>query len=145
MLELLSYIRESLLGEWHGPLAFRLIVQPAVGAFLGIRAGLRDARAGRPPYGWQLLTRSGHREELIRDGWKDVFRLFIAAAVIDLIYQFIAFHRVYPAQALVLAAFLAIPTYFFARGPSTRVARRWFHVAPASRPSKRSSGHDRLP
>jgi hypothetical protein len=53
MLELLSYIRESLLGEWHFR-AFRLIVQPAVGAFLGIRPGLRDARSGRPPYPlWQ--------------------------------------------------------------------------------------------
>jgi hypothetical protein len=96
MVELLSYIRESLLGEWHGPLAFRLILQPAVEAFLGIRAGLCDARAGRPPCGWQLLTRSGHRGELIRDGWRQVYRLFIAAAVIDLVYQFIAFHRAIP-------------------------------------------------
>jgi hypothetical protein len=44
MLELRSYIRERLLGERHGPLAFRLIVQPAVGAFLRVRAG-RATRA----------------------------------------------------------------------------------------------------
>ena len=74
-----------------------------------------------------------------------MYRLFIAAAVIDLIYQFIAFHRVYPAQALVLAAFLAIPTYFLARGPSTRVARRWFHVAPPAATERASFPQDRLP
>ena len=76
MLELLSYIRESLLGEWHGPIASAC---RRVGAFVGPA----PACATRARGGCLWLAAADqrrHREELIRDGWKDGFRLFIAAA-----------------------------------------------------------------
>ena len=31
-----------------GPLTFRLLIQPVVAVFLGIRSGLKDAKEGRP-------------------------------------------------------------------------------------------------
>jgi hypothetical protein len=37
----------GLLARLTGPMHFRLIVQPLVGIGLGIRDGLRDAKAGR--------------------------------------------------------------------------------------------------
>jgi len=50
-----------------------------------------------------LLTDSGHRLELFRAGWKDVSRLFIAAVIIDMVYQIIVFRWIYPGQALTVA------------------------------------------
>jgi hypothetical protein len=54
MEELLTRVWEMLIGREHGPLAFRIIIQPMVAAFLAIRTGLRDARAGRPRTGGPL-------------------------------------------------------------------------------------------
>jgi hypothetical protein len=114
-----------LLGRVTGPLAFRFILQPVVAAFLAIRAGLRDARAGRSAYGWTVTTDPGQRRDLIREGWKDVWKLFTAAIAVDLIYQVIELRWIYPGQALIVAAFLALPSYFLIRGLANRIARFW--------------------
>ena len=129
-----------LVGRWDGPLAFRIVIQPAVAAFLAIRAGLRDARTGRPAYGWAVTTDPSQRRDLIREGWKDVWKLFTAAVLIDLIYQVIELGRIYPGQALIVAAVLALPSYFLIRGLANRTARLWFatSIAPStSKPAKK--------
>ena len=54
--DMIARIWTNLIGRIGGPLTFRLIVQPAVAAIFAIRAGLRDAREGRAPYGWAVLT-----------------------------------------------------------------------------------------
>ena len=46
----------NLIGRIGGPLTFRLIVQPTVAAFFAIRAGVKDFREGRSPYGWVILS-----------------------------------------------------------------------------------------
>jgi hypothetical protein len=115
-----------LLGREHGPLAFRLITQPIVAGIIAIRAGLQDARTGRPPYGWAILTQSGRRLALLGAGWKDVARLFIVAVIIDIIYELIVFGWVYPGQALIVAATLAVPSYLLIRGPANRIAQHWY-------------------
>jgi len=99
------------------------VIQPAVATFLAIRAGLRDARAGRPAYGWIITTDPVQRRDLIREGWKDVWKLFTAAVIMDLIYELIVFRRIYPGQALIVAALLALPSYFFIRGLANRFTR----------------------
>ena len=126
MEELLTRVWEMLIGREHGPLAFRIIIQPMVAAFLAVRAGLRDARAGRPAYGWTVTTDPVDRQELIRQGWKDVGRLFAAAVIVDLIYEIIVYRWIYPGQALIVAATLALPAYFLIRGLANRFARWWF-------------------
>ncbi len=42
--------------RFTGPGRFRFILQPAVAILLGLRGGLADARAGRPPYLEDVLT-----------------------------------------------------------------------------------------
>jgi hypothetical protein len=125
MEELLTREWDMLIGREHGPLAFRIVIQPIVAAFLAIRSGVRDARAGRPAYGWTVVTTtdSVHRRELIRKGWTDVGRLFVAAVVIDLVYEIVVLRWIYPGQALIIAATLALPTYFLVRGLANRLAR----------------------
>jgi hypothetical protein len=134
--ETLTRIWDMLIGRDHGPLAFRIIIQPMVAAFLAIRAGLRDARAGRPAYGWTVTTDPAQRRELIREGWKDVGRLFIAAVIIDVIYEIYVFRWIYPGQALIVAATLALPSYFLIRGLADRIARHWLHETPTPSPRK---------
>jgi hypothetical protein len=81
-----------LIGRIGGPLSLRLLIQPMVATMLAIRAGLRDASEGRTPYLWSVFTNSTHRRELLRQGWKDMGKVFIVAVVLDLIYGRIA-HR----------------------------------------------------
>jgi hypothetical protein len=49
--------------------------------------GNKDARNGKPAYFWALIFTSGHRKELIKDGWKHVAKIFIIAIILDIVYQ----------------------------------------------------------
>lgn len=123
--ELFARAWDLLAGRATGPLHLRLVIQPMMAAFLAMRAGARDARDGRTPFGWAVLVGRGHRTDLLREGWNDVATLFLVAFVIDALYQIIEFHWVYLGQALVVAALVALPTYLLVRGPTNRVLRLW--------------------
>jgi hypothetical protein len=114
-----------------GPMKFRLFLQPAMAAFFAIRAGLADAKAGRPPYFWDLVTSRSGREAIIKDGWKSVGHVFILAVVLDVVYQLYELHFVYVPQALVVAFILAIVPYLALRGIVTRLARTRLSKRPA--------------
>jgi hypothetical protein len=58
--EILIHSWKVLVGQLHGPLAFRLILQPSVAVIFAIRAGLRDARVGRRAYFWTVLMDRDH-------------------------------------------------------------------------------------
>jgi hypothetical protein len=107
-----------------GPMKFRLVLQPAAAAFFAIRSGLADARAGKPPYLWTLITNSGQRKDMIKDGWKSVGRVFILALVLDSVYQIMLSRFIYPGEAITVAIVLAIAPYLILRGLVTRLARR---------------------
>lgn len=125
---------ESLMQRVSGPLKFRLLIQPAMAIFFAVKAGLLDARLGRPPYGWALLTDSAHRSELIKDGRKDILKVFILALVLDAIYQWLATRFIYPAEMLVVAFALATLPYVLVRGMVGRLKRRT-DPQPPSNPS----------
>ncbi|MCJ7545281.1 MAG: hypothetical protein MUP30_00430 [Deltaproteobacteria bacterium] len=103
---------------------FRLILQPAMAAIFAILAGLKDAREGRPPYLWSILTNPADRHNILRHGWKDVRKVFIVAFVLDVVYQLIVFHWVFLGQALLTAFVLAIVPYAIIRGLVTRITHR---------------------
>ena len=108
----------------HAPLGFRLVVQPLIAAFFAVRAGRNDARDGRPPYFWAVVKDAVHRRALLREGWKHVGKVFIAATVVDIIYQLIVNRWVYPLEALMIGGILAVLPYFLFRGVVNRVLRR---------------------
>jgi hypothetical protein len=114
----------QLLARVSGPMKFRLVLQPAMAAFFAIRSGLADARAGKTPYFWCLLSDPAQREDMIKDGWKSVGRVFILALVLDVVYQIIVLRFIYPGEALIVAFLLAILPYLSLRGSVTRLARR---------------------
>ncbi len=130
-------VATNLIARVSGPMKFRLVLQPAMAAFFAIRSGLADARRGDPPYFWAICTEPGHRDYLLKDGWKSVGRVFILAVAMDVVYQLIVLHFVYPGEALIVAFVLAILPYLILRGLITRWARRKDAASP--RPTTRLS------
>lgn len=105
-----------------GPMKFRLVLQPLMASFFAFRAGLADARAGKPPYFWSLVSDPVHRADLLKDGWKSVGKIFVLAVVLDVVYQIIVSRFVYPGEALVVAFVLAILPYLIVRPLVSRIA-----------------------
>jgi hypothetical protein len=121
---LFARVGEQLVARITGPMKFRLVLQPAMAIFFAVRGGLKDAREGKPPYFWGLFTDPGEREAMLKNGWKSVGKVFILAAVLDAIYQFIELRWFYPGEAVIVAIILAIVPYLLVRGPVNRIARR---------------------
>ncbi len=131
MEERLRQLLPDLIGRVHGPFAFRLILQPLSAAIIACRAGLRDARSGRPAYGWTVLSNPVERRDLLREGWRELSKVFLIAVAIDLIYEWVVFREIYPGQSLIVAALLALLPYPLLRGVVNRIIRRHRH-APSS-------------
>jgi hypothetical protein len=124
MEELIARGWDGLMARVGGPMTFRLILQPLMAALLALRAGLKDAREDRPPYFWTVLTDPAQRAGLLREGWKSVARVFFLAIIMDVIYQWIMQHWVYPLETVIVAILLAVVPYVLIRGPVNRIARR---------------------
>ena len=104
-----------------GPMKLRLILQPVMASIFAIIAGLSDAKLGNPPYFWSLFTDSGHRAEMLRDGWKSVGKVFVLAMVLDIVFQIRVLNTVYPGEVIIVAFLLAIVPYLLLRGLVTRL------------------------
>jgi hypothetical protein len=129
--EMMARAWENLVGRIHGPMTFRLVLQPIAAAILAMRAGVRDARGGRRAYFWAMLRHPHERRELLREGWKDVAKVFTMAIVIDAVYQVVVLRWLYPGEALIVAAVLAILPYLVIRGLVSRIMRAWHGGARA--------------
>ena len=117
-------IVENLSDRVTGPMKFRLLLQPVMASIFAVMSGLKDARAGNPPYFWSLLTEPAHRVAMLKDGWKSVGKVFVLAIVLDVVYQVVVQRFVYPGEALIVAFILAIVPYLILRGLVTRIARK---------------------
>jgi hypothetical protein len=107
-----------------GPMTFRIILQPLMATLLAIRAGVKDAQTGRPPYFWTILADRIQRGDLMREGWRSVARVFFLAIIMDVIYQLIVLKWIYPLEVLLIAILLAVVPYLLIRGPANRLVRR---------------------
>jgi hypothetical protein len=121
--EMLTRVWEDLVGRLSGPLTFRLLLQPAMALYFGIRDGLKDSREGRPAYLWTIFSEPAQRGYLLHEGWKAMVKVFLVAFVIDGIYQFMVFRWFYPGEAVITAFVLAFVPYLLIRGPVNRIAR----------------------
>jgi hypothetical protein len=115
---------ENFLARPTGSLNFRFILQPTIATIIAARAGIKDAREGRPAYLWAAFTNSEYRWQLLHGGWKDMRTPLLIAATLDAIYQIIIHQFIYPLELLFTATLLALVPYFVLRGPANRVARR---------------------
>ena len=113
----------QLIGRVDGPLHLRLILQPITASILAVRAGIRDAKSGRQPYVWSLVRNPVSRNELVREGFRDVLRVFALSIALDVAYQLIELKWIYPLQSVIVAVVLAILPYVLMRGPIARFVR----------------------
>jgi hypothetical protein len=107
----------------NGPGRFRFVMQPAVAIFLGIRAGIADSRAGRPPYIFSLLSDGKRRWELLKEGLAQVSTLVAFAILLDAISQWLILRAIYPGPALVVGPVLIAFPYSLSRALANRYAR----------------------
>ena len=109
--------------RFSGPGRLRFILQPVMAMFLGLRGGVADARAGRPPYVMGLLFDPLHRREYVRTGLATIRDLVAVGVVLDVVAQFLIFGQVHPGAALVIGPVLITGPYAIARAVTNRVAR----------------------
>jgi hypothetical protein len=106
-----------------GPGRFRFVLQPLTAIVLGIRNGLADARAGRPPYLEGLLFHRAHRQHFVRTGAESVVNLLLVGILLDAISQWLILGVSHAGAALVVGPVLIVTPYGLARGLSGRFAR----------------------
>jgi hypothetical protein len=140
LLELIRRGVDELLGRASGPLHLRLFIMPTVVTVLAIRAGLRHAREGRPPFLIALLANPIERPYLIRSALRDVGRVFVIAIVLDTIYQLWVLKAFHVGQSLIVAFVCAIVPYIVVRGPAGLLARRLQKRKELAADSKASTG-----
>jgi hypothetical protein len=129
MEDILRRFSQDLIGRSSGPMNFRLLIQPIVASALAIRAGLKDAREGRPAFLWAAITNHAYRSELLRQGSRDIGKVFVLAIILDAIYQLIVQRGVYLLELLVVATLLAIVPYIMIRGPINRIGAALYRKA----------------
>lgn len=118
----LNQLWQNFIGRTTGPMNPRLLLQPAIAIFFGIRAGLKDAREAREPYLWKFFSRPRSRERLRKETWDHVGKVFVIASILDGIYQYIVFHRLYITAVIIMAVTLALIPYVVCRGFTNRIA-----------------------
>ncbi|MCP9819801.1 hypothetical protein KBZ18_09875 [Synechococcus sp. Cruz-9H2] len=124
-------IWQNLLDRPSGPMAFRFVLQPIMVAMMALVDGVKDARSGRNPYLWTILSNPGKRSSRLHEGLISTARVIILGLGMDLIYQWLVFDTFHPAEAVIIAGLLAFVPYLLLRGPITRVARWWINRGSA--------------
>jgi hypothetical protein len=128
---LLHRMYTDVVGRWTGPMHLRLLLQPAMATFFGIRDGLKDAREEQPAYFWSLFTDPVHKAERLKSGLRAVGKVLFFALIMDAIYQFIVLHWFYPGEAILVSLQLAIAPYLIMRGPINRLVQWWTSRHPS--------------
>lgn len=115
-----------------GPMTFRFVLQPAMAAIAALHDGLADARLGRSPYLWTLLTSAGERAGRLREGLIATARIILLGLGMDAVYQFTVLKTFYPGEMVIIAILLAFVPYLLLRGLFARLARRWMAAHPGA-------------
>ncbi len=136
LLEMLRSRYEDLVGRAGGPLNFRLLIMPLVVTCFAVRAAMRDARAGQPPFFRTLLLKPAERPALVRSLLKDIGKIFIVAMVLDTTYQLIVLKAFYLGELLVVVMVSATLPYLLVRSAVSILMRRIYRKHPdAASPS----------
>ena len=106
-----------------GPGRLRFVLQPVLATVLGIRSGLADARAGRPPYLYGVLMHRRLRRELVRTSFETIANLLFMGILLDAVFQWLILGVSHPGAALVVGPVLIGGPYAVTRSLSNRCAR----------------------
>jgi len=116
---------EDVTHRFHAPGRFRFVLQPTLAILVGVRGGLADARAGRPPFLFGLLRNPDRRGESLRSALAAIGTLLAMGILLDMIYQVVIERSVHPGAALLVGPILICLPYALARALTARTVR-WF-------------------
>jgi hypothetical protein len=112
---------------------FRFFLQPIMATIVALRDGINDARTGRAPFFWTVLTNPAKRGSRLDEALIATARIILLGLGMDAIYQFIEFKTFHPAEAVIITLLLAFVPYVLLRGPVARIARRWIGDGSANK------------
>jgi hypothetical protein len=123
--DLLQRLWDELVARPSGPMAFRFILQPVMGAIFAIRDGMKDARVGRSPYFWTVLHDPVQRGPRLREGFAAMSRVIGLGVIMEAIYQWRVLGGFRPLEMAIVVLLLCFVPYLLIRGPVARIAGRW--------------------
>lgn len=127
----------DVLARLSGPGRMRFIFQPTVAIILGARDGVKDARAGVPPFLSAFVFHGAHRTGLLRSALVSVRDLVAVAILLDVVSQFLIFRMVHPGVALILGPVLIAAPYALSRAMANRIARWRGEASPGQPPAQK--------
>lgn len=104
-----------------GPMGLRFVFQPLVGLLLGARDGMADAKAGEPPFIFDLIVNRENRKAKLASLFKSLSKTIIIALVLDAIVQYLIFDQVRITSAVIVAVMILIVPYSLARAITNRI------------------------
>lgn len=123
--EVRGRIWQDIVDRPGGPMTFRFILQPCMAAVAALIDGIKDARLGRSPYLWTVLTNAQESAGRLREGLIATARIILLGLGMDAVYQAFVLKTFYPGEMVVITLLLAFIPYVLLRGPFARIARWW--------------------
>lgn len=124
--DVIRRIWRNLVERPFGPMTFRFFLQPIMAGIAAGVMGVKDARLGRAPYLWTMITHPEKAAGRLYEGLIATSRVILLGLVMDVIYQLTVFETFHPGEAAIIAVLLAFVPYVLLRGPITRIAAWWF-------------------
>ena len=84
-MEIVFRILRNLVTRPSDPMRFRFILQPAMAVIVAIHDGIKDAKAGRSPYFWTMLSKREKRAGRLREGLNATARIILLGIAIVLV------------------------------------------------------------
>ena len=111
-------------GILGGSFQVRLILQPLLAMLLGVRFGIRDAKAGELPFIQAVLRGKGERGHLLGKALRDVVVPLVVAFILDAILQRVNHLRIRPLGVVVVGGLLVFLPFVVVRALANRI---WSH------------------
>ena len=120
-MSLLDSAVEGFIARVAGPMSLRFVFQPLIGLLLGIQDGIRDARAGEPPFIFDLIANREDRKAKLSSLLTSLSKTILIAVVLDVIAQYFIFGQIRITSAVIIAIIILIVPYSIARAVTNRI------------------------
>ena len=114
-------ITEKVIERYTGPMHLRLLFQPLVASFLGIRDGVKDVKMNIPPYIFEMIINPKIRKEKLLAGLHSILTPLIIGIILDGIVQYMIFESINFKGAIIVGIVLVGLPYAIVRGITNRI------------------------
>jgi len=124
-------------GILGGSFQIRLILQPLLAMLLGVRFGIRDAKAGELPFIQSVLRGKGERGHRLGKATRDVIVPLTIAFILDAVLQHLNHLRIRPLGVVVVGGLLVFLPFVIVRALTNRI---WSQRHAGQGPPVKQSG-----